>query len=334
VDDVMKVVVLHSEDAAGPPRDPVLDQLGDALGKAGHECSFIGTYTDVVHIIRSLRDAAPDLIFNLSESFDDKSALDASLTALLNLLDLRYTGSSPSGLMVAGDKSLAKKILRFHDIKTPEFATLYRGSVDWADDLSFPLIVKPPQEDASIGITTASVVHDLKELFTKIDELQSEYRSPILAEEFIDGREFYIGVLGNAHAEALPVIELDFSAFPAGKPRVASWDAKWGAEAEGGAGKGKEFEGTKSVFPDTLDADLVERMQKVAVNAFDAFRLRDYARVDLRVRDDGEIYVIEVNPNCYLEKEAEFARAAAKHGLDYDALIARIMELASGRYAR
>jgi D-alanine-D-alanine ligase len=328
----MKVAILHSEDALGPPADPVLGQLAAALRVAGHEPTHIVTVTDVGEIVQRLRAAAPDLVFNLAESFDDKSALDASVTALLNLLDLRYTGSSPAGLMLSGDKSVTKKILRFHGITTPGFATLYRGATDSVDDLRFPVIVKPPQEDASIGITTKSVVRDLKELFTQIDMLQTEYRgAPVLVEEFIEGRELYVGVLGNANAEALPVIELDFTGFPEGIPRVASWDAKWGKE---GDDKGAEFAGTKSVFPDDLDEELVERVHRVALDAFHALRLRDYARVDLRVGADGEIHVIEVNPNCYLEKTAEFARAAEKHGLSYDDLIARIVELAAARYAR
>src|SRR6185503_9781042 len=212
-------------------------------------------------------------------------------------LGLRYTGSSPSGLLLAGDKSLAKTVLGFHEIKSPQFATIYRGAVEWAGDLEFPVIVKPPQEDASIGITGKSVVNDLKELFGRLDDLHSEFKTPVLVEEFIEGREFYVGVLGNLHPEALPVIELDFSGFPAGMPRVASWEAKWGADGTGSdaeAQKSAEFAGTKSVFPTDLDEQLTERIQQTALRAFEALRLRDYARIDLRVTPAGEIYVIEV----------------------------------------
>jgi D-alanine-D-alanine ligase len=153
----------------------------------------------------------------------------------------------------------------------------------------------------------------------------------VLAEEFIEGREFYVGVLGNSDAQALPVMELDFSGYPEGIPKIASWNAKWGEEGEE---KGAEFEGTKSIFPTDLSEELTERMQKVAIDAFHALRLRDYARVDLRVNAKDEIYVIEVNPNCYLEKNAEFATAAAKSGIEYPALIGRIIELANARYSR
>ena len=327
----MKVVVLHSADALEPPVDPILDQLRGALTGAGHDVRLLAVDNVVPPIVTALVAEAPDLVFNLAESFGGKSALESNVAGLLNLLGLRYTGSSPAGLLLAGDKSLTKKVLSFHGIRTPEFATLYRGAVDWAGDLSFPLIVKPPQEDASLGINAKSVVSDLRELFTRIDELQSEFQQPVLVEQFVEGREFYVGVLGNVNAQALPVIELDFSGFPAGVPRIASWEAKWG---EDGAGSGAEFAGTRSIFPANLSPALVERMQQVAVESFHALRLRDYARIDLRVTEAEEVFVIEVNPNCYLERESEFARAAAQDGLAYDALIARIADLAIGRYSR
>ena len=327
----MKIVVIHSADALEPPIDPLLEQLRATLEGAGHATRFLAVANDVEPLVRVLRAEAPELVFNLAESFGGKSALESNVAGLLNLLGLRYTGSSPAGLLLAGDKSLTKKVLSFHSIKTPEFATVFRGAVDWAGNISFPVIVKPPQEDASLGITTKSVVSDLRELFTRIDELQSEFQQPVLVEQFIEGREFYVGVLGNVNARALPVIELDFTGFPAGMPRIASWEAKWGDD---GTGAGAQFAGTRSVFPANVEPAQVEQMQTVAVEAFHALRLRDYARIDLRVTESGEIFVIEVNPNCYLERESEFARAAAQSGVEYDALIARIVELASARYAR
>ena len=327
----MKVVVMHSADALEPPVDPLLEQLRAALETINHDVELLPVDNEVPPLVTALSEAAPDLVFNLAESFGGKSALESNVAALLNLLGLRYTGSSPAGLLLAGDKTLTKKVLSFHGIQSPEFATVFRGALDWAGDISFPVIVKPPQEDASLGITSKSVVSDLRELFTRIDELQSEFQQPVLVEEFVEGREFYVGVLGNANARALPVIELDFSGFPAGVPRIASWGAKWG---EDGAGSGAEFAGTRSIFPKGLEPSLVEKMQRVAVEAFHALRLRDYARIDLRVTERGEIYVIEVNPNCYLERESEFARAAAEDGLTYDALIARILDLAAARYSR
>jgi D-alanine-D-alanine ligase len=330
----MKVVILHTLDALEPPpMDPVIAQLGDAVRELDHDIGtvVIGRGGDVTDAVGALRREQPDLVFNIAESFAGKSALESNVAGLLNLLDLRYTGSSPAGLLLAGDKSLTKKVLMAHGIQTPQAATVFRGALDFAGELTFPVIVKPPQEDASLGISAASVVHGIKELLERIHALQAEYRQPVLVEQFIEGREFYVGVLGNANAEALPVIEMDFTGFPEGKPRIASWEAKWGDD---GDGSGAEYAGTRSIFPVSLDAELEARMKAVALEAFHALRLRDYGRIDLRVSPSGEIYVIEVNPNCYLERESEFARAAREHGLSYPELCGRIMELAMARYAR
>jgi D-alanine-D-alanine ligase len=327
----MRIVVLHASDAVEPPVDPVLGQVREALAAAGHDASLLSVDHDLTQTVRALTEKKPELVFNLAESYSGRSALESSIAGLLNLLDLRYTGSSPAGLMLAGDKSISTKMLRANGIKTPDSSTLFRGAMESADKMHFPLIVKPPQEDASLGITGQSVVKDLQELFAQLDHLHTEYSSPILVEEFIDGREFYLGVLGNQQPQPLPVVEMDFTGFPPDKPRIASWAAKWGDDGEG---SGAEFAGTKSVLPDDLDEGLVEKMNAVALDAFKALRLRDYARVDMRVRADGEVYVLEINPNCYLERESEFARAAAKAGIEYNALVARIVELASARYAR
>ena len=331
----MKVVLLHGADAAEPPEDPVLGQIETSLGALGHEVARVPVASDVDAVSAALRAADPALVFNLAESFDGKSALESNVAALLNLLGLRYTGSSPAGLMLAGDKSLTKMVLGFQQILTPQFATIFRGALGHVGDLRFPLIVKPPQEDASLGITSKSVVRDIRELFGTMDSLQREFQSPILVEEFVEGREFYVGVLGNVDPQPLPVIELDFSAFPVDRPHVASYEAKWGEGGTGGEGEtGAEFAGTKSVFPTDVPPELLERMQAVAVRAFNALRLRDYGRVDLRVTADEQIHVIEVNPNCYLERSGELARAAAERGIAHEALVARIMELALARYSR
>ncbi len=327
----MKITLLHTQDALEPPVDPVLEQLESAIVSNGHEFRRLVVNDSVQPILTELERDKPDLVFNIAESFAGRSALESNVAALLNLIGLGYTGSSPAGLILAGDKTLTKKVLSFHGILTARFATVFRGSVDWAGNIDFPLILKPPQEDASLGITQKSIVNDVQELLQTISSLQQEYQGPVLAEEFIDGREFYVGVLGNSDVKALPIMELDFSGYPEGKPKIASWEAKWGDD---GDEKGEEFEGTKSVFPTDLPPELVERMQKVATDAFNALRLRDYARVDLRMNAKEEIYVIEVNPNCYLEKSAEFATAAAKDGIEYADLIERIIDFARARYSR
>ncbi len=327
----MKIALLHTKDATEPPVDPVIEQLESALKAAGHQTRKLVVDDEVQPLVTSLSNDRPDLVFNIAESFAGKSALESTVAALLNLLGLHYTGSSPAGLILAGDKTLTKKVLSFHGILTAKFATVFRGAVDWAGEVNFPLILKPPQEDASLGITQKSIVNNVKELLETMTSIQEEYQGPVLAEEFIDGREFYVGVIGNSDVKALPVMEMDFTGYPEGRPKIASYEAKWG---ENGDEKGAEFEGTKSIFPTDVSEDLAKRMHLVAIDSFQALRLRDYARVDLRVTAKEEIYVIEVNPNCYLEKSAEFASAAAKEGQSYDELIKWIVDLASARYSR
>lgn len=318
----MKVVVLHD-----PEADEVIGHVTDALTHLGHQATPLSFDEDVVRAATDLRDSAPDLVFNLTESFAGKSALESGIASLLNLLHLRYTGSNHAGLLLAGDKVLAKRILAFHEIRTPEFATLHRGAIESADTLSFPLIVKPPQEDASIGITAASVVRDLNELFQRMDEIHREYNGPVLVERFIEGREFHVGILGNDRAEALPPAEVDMSAFRPDVPQVASWSAKWDEDHP-------EYAGTTTTFPTDLDPPVDELLRSTALAAFRALRLRDYARVDLRLDGDGVPHVLEVNPNCYLARGEVYAEAAARSGLSYDELIGRIVELAASRYSR
>src|SRR5438132_5822627 len=223
----MRITVLHASDAVDPPVDPVLGQVREALGRAGHDASLLAVDRDLSLTVRALTEKKPDLVFNLAESYSGHSALESSIAGLLNLLDLRYTGSSPSGLMLAGDKSISTQVLRASGIKTPDSATLFRGATESADRMTFPMIVKPPQEDASLGISGKSIVNNVQELFVQLDHIHTEYASPVLVEEFIDGREFYVGILGNGQPEALPVIEMDFTGFPVGRPRIASWAAKW-----------------------------------------------------------------------------------------------------------
>ena len=322
----MKIVLLHTKDAVDGEEDPVLGQIEGALHGGGHETRRVMVDNAVEPVVSALTSDRPDLVINLAESFAGKSALESNIAALLNLIDLRYTGSSPAGLLVAGDKTLSKKVLQFHGIKTPEFATVYRGAVDWAGDVKFPLIMKPPQEDASLGITHKSVVRDVRELLEKIGELQTEYQSPALAEEFIEGREFYVAIIGNDEPEALPIIEMDFSGLPAGAPHILGERSKFDESS-------LEYKGTRAVLAQIPD-ELRARLHKISLDAYRALRVRDYGRVDLRLTDTGEAYVIEVNASCYLEEKSEFAMAAAAAGMDYPTLVNRIAELAFERCGR
>ena len=262
------------------------------------------------------RATQPDLVFNLAESFGGKSALESNVAALLNLLDLRYTGSSPAGLLVAGrQESDEEDSCAFTAFRRRSSRPCIAARSTGRAISPFPVIVKPPQEDASLGITSASVVHEIKDLFARIGELQTEYQQPVLVEQFIEGREFYVGVLGNVERGGAAGDRAGFHRDSRPTVRASRAGRRSGARTAKAAAPSSRARSRS--FPTGLDAELATRMQKVAVEAFHALRLRDYGRIDLRVSTTGEIYVIEVNPNCYLERESEFARAAKKGGLEY-----------------
>ena len=326
----MKITVLtylDSEDENSKEYEAVVPQVAKALRSLGHRVSILGVHADVKRLIAGLSRRKPDLVFNLMEMFGDNVFGDIPVAGLLDLLGLKYTGSGPGELYLSQDKGLTKKLLAFEDILYPRFAVFSRQQAfGTGGNLRMPLFVKPLRSDSSIGIGGKSLVHDAGALMERVAVIRKELNDSALAEEFIDGREFYVGVLGNSQPRALPPVEVDFTGFPEGAPKVLDSKAKWDERS-------KEFKGTKSVMANLPD-ELRARLQKVAVDAYRALRVRDYGRVDLRLTDTGDIYVLEVNASCYLERSSEFAMSAAAAGIEYPKLIERIVELAQERYKK
>jgi D-alanine-D-alanine ligase len=307
--------------------DPVVPQVARTLRKLGHRVSVLGAHGDVKRLITGLSRRKPDLVFNLMEMFGENVFGDIPVTGLLDLLGLDYTGSGPGELYLSQDKGLTKKLLAFEDILYPRFAVFSRDTAfETGGNLRMPLFVKPLRSDASLGIGGKSLVQDWTGLMERVTAIRKEVDDAALAEEFIEGREFYVGVIGNSQPKALPPVEIDFTGFPEGVPKVMDSKAKWDERS-------KEYKGTRSVLAQLPD-ELRARLQKVAVDAYRALRVRDYGRVDLRLTDTGDIYVLEVNASCYLDKESEFAMAAAAGGLDYKRLIERIVDLALARHKK
>jgi D-alanine-D-alanine ligase len=244
--------------------------------------------------------------------------------AYLDLVGKRYTGAGPQGSFLAMDKSIAKMIVRYHDLYTPYSAVLDRGRVEHAPDIKFPVIVKPASEDASKGIDATSVVNSLKELLEKVAYVQEEFGSPALLEEYIEGREIYAAVLGNDKPEALPLVELDLSKLPAGMPKIAGYEVKFDVTTEA-------YKKTKSAPARDLDEETVASIQQTAVTAYRALKLRDYGRIDLRLAENGRVYILEANPNPWLDPAAEFAMAAKESGRSYTEMIGEIVEAAMRR---
>jgi D-alanine-D-alanine ligase len=315
---------LDSEDENSKEYDPVVPQVARTLRKLGHRVSVLGVHGDVKRLIAGLSRRRPELVFNLMEMFGDNVFGDIPVTGLLDLLGLDYTGSGPGELYLSQDKGLTKRLLAFEEILYPRFAVFSRETgFETGGNLRMPLFVKPLRSDASLGIGGKSLVQDWNALMERVSAIRKEVDDAALAEEFIDGREFYVGVIGNSQPKALPPVEIDFTGFPEGVPKVMDSKAKWDERS-------KEYKGTRSVLAQLPD-ELRARLQKVAVDAYRALRVRDYGRVDLRLTDTGDIYVLEVNASCYLEKGSEFAMAANAGGLDYVRLIERIVDLALAR---
>jgi D-alanine-D-alanine ligase len=319
----MKITILadHYEDGT---HDPVVDQVEEALRQGKHTVSRLLVSDDVRAVVRGLARRRPDLVFHLIDDFGEVESASTATAGLLDAMKLPYTGSGPGDLFVRGNKSLAKKVLAFDGVKCPDFAVFSRDAdLETGGRLRMPLIVKPLERDASIGIGANALVHNVTELMERVVAIHRRVKTDALAEEYIEGREFYVGVLGNRDPIAFPPVEMDFSGLPDGAPHVLDHKAKWDTRST-------EFKGTRAVLPDLPD-ELKARLQKAALDACRALLVRDYARVDLRVSETQEVYVLEVNANCYLEQESEFPVAARAHGLDYPTLIDRIIELAVER---
>jgi D-alanine-D-alanine ligase len=302
------------------------EEIFEALEKLGHEPSY-HVLDGRPQSLLSLAKSGADLIFNLTESYAGDDTKEMHVAAFLDILDIPFTGAGPHAVILAQDKSIAKKMFAFYGIKSPYFATAYRGTIDHAHDIAFPLIVKPTSEDGSIGIGADAVVNSVKELMERISYIQSEFDSPALIEEYIEGREIYAAILGSYEsAHALPLVELDLSRLPKGVPRIASQDVKFEKDTEA-------YKLTKSAIAEDLDEETETRLTEIAIKAYRAVKLRDYGRIDMRLSSKGEIYVIEANPNPWLSSGQEFAMAARKSGLSYTQMIGEIVDLAMARYA-
>src|SRR6201981_495870 len=337
--DKLKVAVLYdqwgeeetpeSEKAAQPGRrrkeKEDREEIFDALTKLGHEPSY-HVLDGRPQSLYGLGKCGAELIFNLTESYAGDDTKEMNVAAYMDLLGKAYTGAGPHASLLAQDKAVAKKMFAFHGIRTPYFATSYRGTIEHAHDISFPLIVKPVAEDGSIGINSDAVVTSVKELMERVQDIQNEFDSPAIIEEYIEGREIYAAILGSYEtAQALPLVELDFSKLPKGTPKIASYDVKFEKDAEA-------YKLTKSAIAEDLDEETVNRLNETALAAHRAGKFRDYGRIDMRLSPKGEVYVLEANPNPWLSSKQEFAMAAKASGRSYTQLIGEIVELAMARY--
>jgi D-alanine-D-alanine ligase len=324
-------IQMQREIAAWKVDEPEMEyQIAHALRERGHEVRLLGVRDDLQYLIRSLEEWSPDLVFNGAEAFQENEALEYLLPGLLEAGGYRYTGAPPLALQVTRNKAISKKVLAYLGIQVPGFAS-YRlhEKVESDPGLRFPLFVKPLQADGSAGIAQASVVQDLGSLADRVAFIQERFGQGVIAEEFVHGRELYVSVIGNDDSvEILPIIEMVFDKRKTRpEERIATQSAKWD-EAY------RARKGIRNVIARPLSKAVRERIHETCRTAYRGLWLRDYARLDLRLTPDGEIWVLEANANPFISYGHDMANAAAKAGMEYYDFIQRIVEAAVARYER
>jgi D-alanine-D-alanine ligase len=300
----------------------VAEAIGAALGEAGYDAHLVPIDGDLVDLRTRLLELNPDCAFNLCESLAGDARLESAVPLLLELLGLPFTGSPPEVLSFGLRKDRVKQRLQAAGIPTPDGRVLTHPGD--ACDLPFPLIVKPVREDGSVGIWRTSVVHDEAQLSAAVRALMGTLRQPCLVEQFIDGREFNVALLGHPTPRVLPLSEIDFAGLPVGAPHIVSYDAKWSSGSE-------DDLGTVPVIHPVLGSAVAARVRRVATDAFRAVGVRDYGRVDVRLAAGGVPYVVDVNPNCDLSPNAGMARASGAFGIDFRALVSLLVSYALRR---
>lgn len=323
----LKVGVLYYEalDKGKMAHDYVVEEVAEALTAGGHTTSLMSVGGDVRELLDKLDAAKPDIVFNLCETFAGKDVFEMNVTALLEMLGVRFTGTGPAGMVLRRDKALTKKLLRFYDLTCSDYAIFDKTNLEFAGRMRFPLFVKPLRGDASLCIDDFSLVTEYGQLIERVNAIQTQLNDAALIEEYIEGRELYACVLGNNPSEVLPLIEMEFSKMPKEHPSIYGWQAKFDE-------KSAQYDATDARVAKDLSPEIRSRVMKAGREAVRALQTDDYARVDIRVTPEGTPYVIEVNANPYLEKTSEFAMAALAAGMDYPTLINHILDVAWQRW--
>jgi D-alanine-D-alanine ligase len=290
------------------------------LREIGHEVRVLGIHDDLSGIRQVVEEFHPQIVFNLMEAFAGVTTFDQNVVSYLELLRLPYTGCNPRGLILARDKALSKKLLAYHRIPVPEFTVVRVGRKPvLSKRLTFPLIVKSLFFEASAGISQASVVENPEQLARRVTFIHENLGTAAIVEQFIDGRELYVGVIGNERLEAFPVWEMSFDKMPENRWRIATERVKWSTQ----------YQKRNGIMTDQakLDPPTADRIQKLAKRAYRALDLNGYARIDVRMDDEGRAFVLEANPNPNLAYGEDFAESGEKAAVDYEKLLDRIVAL-------
>ncbi len=292
-----------------------------ALNASGHEVRALGVLDTITELRATIADWQPDVVFNLLEEFDGIVSYDQHVIAFLEMLRQPYTGCNPRGLLLSRDKALCKQVFAWHRIPSPQFQVFRRGQrVTIPRRMRYPLFVKSSMDDASLGISQASVVTTPASLRERIEFALEQHKSDVLVEEYIDGRELYVGLLGNERVTVFPVWELNFGSLGDKGSAIATRRVKWDP-------KYRAHHGIDSAPARDLPPATVAQLEKLSRRMYRALGLTGYARVDFRMKADGSLYALEANANPHLARDEDFARAAAEAGRDYPALLDSIVKL-------
>jgi D-alanine-D-alanine ligase len=292
-----------------------------ALRKMGHDVRPLGVSDDLGKIRKEIEEWNPHIAFNLLEEFHGIAVYDQHVVSYLELLRQPYTGCNPRGLLLAHDKALCKQILTYHRILTPKFVVYpLKRAVKPTSRLKYPLVVKSVSEEASLGISQASIVTSAEKLKDRVEFVHQHVQSDALVEEYIDGRELYVAVLGNQRLRSFPIWEMEFTKSGDKVPLIATAKVKWDPKYQQKIGV--ETHAAKNL-PDGAEAAII----KQCIRTYKALFLTGYARIDLRLGADGRAYVLEANPNPNLEHGEDFSESARAQGIQYDALLHRIITL-------
>ena len=289
-----------------------------ALGALGHTAEHLAIFDDVDLLRQKLETFAPDVLFNLVEQFKNNPGFDQNIVSFFEMQDLPFTGCSSTGLTLCKHKGISKKILHYHGIHVPNFVVIPRGQrIARPRQLKFPILVKPVKEEASYGISRASFVENDEQFRERVTFIHEKYASDAIAEEYIEGRELYVSLMGNVRLTVFPIRELVFSEVPPNEPKIATYKAKWDEEY-------RKRWGLQNQFAEGLDPALVAHIQQTCKRIYRLLTIDGYARIDLRLTTDNKVYFIEANPNPILADDEDFALSAGKAGLPYPQLIDRI----------
>ncbi len=292
-----------------------------ALCELGHTMEHLAIFDDLDLLQQKLQSFAPDVIFNLADQFKNNRAFDQHIVSFLAMRGVPFTGCGPIGLTLCKHKGVSKKILGYHRIHTPAFLTIARGKrLARPRGLKFPILVKPLKEEASLGISQASFVETDDQFAERVQFIHEKYDNDVIAEEYIEGRELYVSLLGNHRLEVFPIRELVFQEVPPDEPKIATYKAKWDEEY-------RKRWGLRNEFATDLPPAVVANIEQTCKRIYHLLTIDGYARLDLRLTADNKVYFIEANPNPILAADEDFAQSAGKADLPYPELINRIIRI-------